>query len=81
VHFVIDTSRNGAGPPPEDGSPDHWCNPPGMRLGEAPTTSPDLPRVDALLWIKQPGDSDGTCRGAPPAGQWWPQAALELSAG
>ena len=81
VHFVVDTSRNGAGPPPEDGSPDHWCNPPGRRLGEAPTTSPDLPRVDALLWIKQPGDSDGTCRGAPPAGQWWPEAALELAAG
>lgn len=81
VHFVIDTSRNGAGPPPEDGSLDHWCNPPGRRLGEAPTTSPDLPRVDALLWIKQPGDSDGTCRGAPPAGQWWPEAALELAAG
>ncbi|HZB20283.1 MAG TPA: glycoside hydrolase family 6 protein [Blastococcus sp.] len=81
VHFVIDTSRNGAGPPPEDGTPDHWCNPPGVRLGEAPTTSPDLPRVDALLWIKQPGDSDGTCRGGPPAGQWWPQAALELAAG
>ncbi|MCA0144325.1 glycoside hydrolase family 6 protein [Blastococcus sp. LR1] len=79
VHFVIDTSRNGAGPPPEDGSPDHWCNPPGRRLGEAPTTSAGLPRVDALLWIKQPGDSDGTCRGAPPAGQWWPQAALELA--
>lgn len=81
VHFVIDTSRNGAGALPENGDPEPWCNPPGRRLGDPPTTSPDLPRVDALLWIKQPGDSDGTCRGGPPAGQWWPEAALELAAG
>ncbi len=78
--FVVDTSRNGAGPPPDDDA-DHWCNPPGRSLGEAPTTSPGLPGVDALLWIKQPGDSDGECRGAPPAGQWWPSAALELAGG
>ena len=81
VHFVIDTSRNGAGPPPRDGGAEHWCNPPGRRLGQTPTTSPDLPRVDALLWIKQPGDSDGTCRGGPPAGQWWLDAALALARG
>jgi endoglucanase len=81
VSFVIDTSRNGAGPPPEDGDADHWCNPPGRRLGDEPTTAPDLPGVDALLWIKQPGDSDGTCRGGPPAGQWWPEAALALATG
>jgi endoglucanase len=79
VHFVIDTSRNGAGPPPDDDDPEHWCNPPGRRLGVPPTTSPDYERVDALLWIKQPGDSDGSCRGAPPAGTWWPEAALELA--
>ena len=80
VHFVVDTSRNGAGPPADD-DPDHWCNPAGRRLGEAPRTSPGLRRVDALLWIKQPGDSDGACRGAPAAGQWWPSSALELVAG
>lgn len=79
VHFVIDTSRNGAGPLESDNDPEHWCNPPDRRLGDAPTTSPGLPRVDALLWIKQPGDSDGSCRGAPPAGTWWPPAALELA--
>ncbi|WP_371327806.1 glycoside hydrolase family 6 protein [Modestobacter sp. DSM 44400] len=50
-------------------------------MGEVPTTDPDLPRVDALLWVKQPGDSDGTCRGGPPAGAWSPQAAAELVAG
>ncbi|MGY1692035.1 glycoside hydrolase family 6 protein [Geodermatophilus sp. SYSU D01105] len=81
AHFVIDTSRNGAGPVSwTDSGEDRWCNPPGRRLGEAPTTSTGHERVDALLWIKQPGDSDGTCRGAPPAGQWWPEGAAELVA-
>lgn len=81
ARFVIDTSRNGAGPPPESADDERWCNPAGRRLGEPPTLSPGLERVDALLWIKQPGDSDGTCRGGPPAGQWWPEAAAELVAG
>jgi endoglucanase len=79
AHFVIDTSRNGAGPlPADEDDPERWCNPPGRRLGQPPTTSPGLPRVDALLWIKQPGDSDGTCRGGPPAGSWWPEMAADL---
>jgi endoglucanase len=77
AHVVIDTSRNGAGPPPAD-TPDAWCNPAGRRIGDLPTTSVDLPRVDALLWVKQPGDSDGECHGGPAAGEWWPQAAAEL---
>ncbi|MCZ2830167.1 glycoside hydrolase family 6 protein [Modestobacter sp. VKM Ac-2986] len=80
AHFVVDTSRNGAGPPPSDGGADTaWCNPAGRRLGEAPTTDVDRERVDALLWVKQPGDSDGTCAGGPPAGQFWLPAALELA--
>ncbi len=82
VHFVVDTSRNGAGPPEESGDAEgRWCNPPGRALGEPPTTSPEGERLDALLWIKQPGDSDGTCGGGPPAGQWWPEAAEELVSG
>lgn len=79
AHFVVDTSRNGAGPPEDaSGGEGRWCNPPGREVGDAPTTSPDLDGVDALLWVKQPGDSDGTCAGGPPAGQWWPEMALEL---
>ena len=82
AHFVIDTSRNGAGPPPQN-SPGTtaWCNPSGRRLGAAPTTDTGMERVDALLWVKQPGDSDGSCSGGPPAGEWWPAAAAELVAG
>ncbi len=81
VHFVVDTSRNGAGPPEDAGDAEgRWCNPRGRTLGEAPTTSPEEERLDALLWIKQPGDSDGTCGGGPPAGRWWPEMAEELAA-
>jgi endoglucanase len=80
AHFVIDTSRNGNGPSPKDdpGGP-KWCNPPGRALGRAPTTDTGQRKVDAYLWVKEPGASDGTCRaGAPPAGRWWPEYALQL---
>jgi endoglucanase len=35
--------------------------------------------VDAYLWIKRPGESDGSCHGGPPAGAWWPDYALGLA--
>ena len=81
AHFVIDTSRNGAGAPRggATAAAHAWCNPAGRRLGTAPTTDPGLPRVDALLWVKSPGDSDGACTpGAPAAGQWWDPLADDL---
>jgi endoglucanase len=78
-HFIIDTSRNGNGPPAGNG-PNHWCNPPGRALGTPPTTNTGNPFVDALLWIKYPGASDGQCHpGDPPAGAWWPTYALSLA--
>jgi endoglucanase len=83
AHFVIDTGRNGTGPWPHGGEANggpSWCNPPDRGLGPVPTTSSGIPKVDALLWVKRPGDSDGPCRpGEPPAGQWWPEYALELA--
>jgi len=57
--FVIDTSRNGLGPP----SGEQWCNPPKQALGAPPTTATDRPGLAALLWIKAPGESDGPCNG------------------
>jgi len=78
THFVVDTSRNGNGPWETD-DPEAWCNPPGRALGEPPTVETTDPLVDAHLWIKSPGESDGECRGAPPAGEWWPDYALELA--
>ncbi|SCE59467.1 endoglucanase [Streptomyces sp. Termitarium-T10T-6] len=47
--------------------------------GTPPTTDTGDERLDAYLWIKRPGDSDGTCRGGPPAGDWWPEYALGLA--
>jgi endoglucanase len=32
-----------------------------------------------LLWIKRPGESDGTCNGGPSSGKWWPEYALGLA--
>jgi endoglucanase len=74
-HFVIDTSRNGLGPTADN----QWCNPAGRALGTGTTTLTDDPRVDAYLWIKAPGESDGSCNGAPSAGAWWADYALGLA--
>lgn len=71
-HFVIDTSRNG------NGSNGQWCNPSGRALGSTPTSSTGDPLVDYLLWIKTPGESDGSCNGGPAAGVWWPAYATTL---
>ena len=96
--FVIDTSRNGRGRwvPPANapaGDPQDWCNPPDRGLGLRPTLGTGIALVDAYLWIKIPGESDGSCnrwappgspdpvRGIvdPPAGAWFPEMALELA--
>ncbi|WP_442538328.1 glycoside hydrolase family 6 protein, partial [Streptomyces pseudogriseolus] len=62
------------------GDPDErWCNPPGRALGETPTTRTADPLVDAYLWIKRPGESDGECKGGPKAGEWWEDYALDLA--
>ncbi|MEW2614966.1 glycoside hydrolase family 6 protein [Streptomyces sp. NPDC047880] len=57
---VIDTSRNGNGAP-ADGE---WCDPAGRKLGRTPTLNTGAPRIDAYLWVKLPGESDG-CKGRP----------------
>lgn len=78
AHFVVDTGRNGAGPLP-GGQGDAGCNPPGRALGTPPTDRTGDRLVDAYLWIKRPGESDGPCRGGPRAGTWWPDYALGLA--
>ena len=90
THFVIDTSRNGQGP--WTGTLD-WCNPPGRGLGLAPTTRTGNALVDAYLWVKVPGESDGQCDRSgtgtdpewggivdPAAGAWFPAQAHQLIA-
>jgi endoglucanase len=64
THFVVDSSRNGLGPWTDGtGYPDRqdWCNPPNRALGPRPTPTAASPLVDALLWVKIPGQSDGQC--------------------
>lgn len=73
--YVIDTSRNGQGPDPNA----EWCNPSGRGLGEKPRFVQDSSSLDAYLWIKKPGESDGTCNGGPSAGTWWPEYAIGLA--
>ena len=72
-NYVIDTSRNG------NGSNGEWCNPSGRSLGDSPTVVNDGSALDALLWIKNPGESDGQCNGGPVAGEWWPAGAVALT--
>jgi len=97
THFVIDTSRNGLGPwDAPDGvysDAQDWCNPPARGIGALPTTETGNPLIDAYLWIKVPGESDGECyRGTkgpldpergmkdPAAGEWFAAQARELVA-
>ncbi|MGW2048009.1 glycoside hydrolase family 6 protein [Streptomyces sp. NPDC001858] len=69
---VIDTSRNGNGAP-ADGE---WCDPDGRKIGRTPTFATGEDRIDAYLWVKLPGESDG-CKGA--AGEFSPSYAYELA--
>lgn len=55
--FVIDTGRNGRAN--IRSAPGSWCNVRGAGLGERPRAAP-APSVDAYLYIKVPGESDGT---------------------
>lgn len=86
THFVIDTSRNGNGPNDmqaygnapynQPGSVvsalknGNWCNPPGAGLGLRPTASTGVPLLDAYLWVKTPGQSDGQCDAAGGVRAW-----------
>jgi endoglucanase len=69
---VIDTSRNGNGAP-ADGQ---WCDPAGRKIGQVPTLRTGEARIDAYLWVKLPGESDG-CKGRP--GTFSAEYAYELA--
>jgi len=86
LSFVIDTSRNGRGAfdaasyanAPYQQPADvlaalnngGWCNPVGAGLGLRPTARTNVPLVDAYLWVKTPGQSDGSCDIAGGARAW-----------
>jgi endoglucanase len=71
-NYVIDVSRNGRG------SMGNWCNPSDAGLGQNPRVVSDNSGLDATLWIKAPGESDGNCNGGPSAGQWFQAGAQGL---
>lgn len=73
AHFVIDSGRSG------NGSTSDWCNPSGRALGTEPGYIADGTALDAFLWVKPPGESDGECGGGPPAGEFWPERAMQLA--
>jgi endoglucanase len=86
THFVIDTSRNGTGPNSmakfasapfnqpanvisalQSGN---WCDPPDRGLGLRPSANTGTPLLDAWLWVKIPGESDGQCDAAGGVRTW-----------
>ena len=86
THYVIDTSRNGQGRNTMQGYADApydqpasvittltsgaWCNSPGAGLGLRPTADTGVPLLDAYLWAKTPGLSDGQCDAAGGVRAW-----------
>lgn len=73
--WVYDSSRNGNGPDAQG----TWCNPAGRKLGKLPEHA-DFARLDANLWVKRPGESDGNCgvgKGTV-SGQFVPELAYNL---
>ena len=86
THFVIDTGRNGQGPlnaapyalAPYNQSTSvvnalnsgDWCNAFGAGAGMRPSANTGIALLDAYLWVKTPGESDGSCDIAGGARAW-----------
>jgi endoglucanase len=86
THFVIDTGRNGQGPmktAPYARTPynqsatvisglnaGNWCNAYGAGVGLRPSANTHVALLDAYLWLKVPGESDGNCDSAGGARAW-----------
>lgn len=72
VHYVVDVGRNGTG---WRGT---WCNGKGAGLGRTPRVAEKGQHIDAFLWVKTPGASDGRCTGGPGPGDWFADYAVDL---
>ncbi|KAL5535992.1 CEL3_1 [Sanghuangporus sanghuang] len=56
--FIVDQSRSGvSGIRTAEGD---WCNVLGAGLGPRPSTDTGNDLIDAIVWVKPPGESDGT---------------------
>ncbi|KAL1841084.1 hypothetical protein VTJ49DRAFT_7415 [Mycothermus thermophilus] len=58
-----------------------WCNVSPAGFGQPFTTNTNNPNVDAIVWVKPGGESDGQCgmSGAPQAGAWFDAYAQMLA--
>ena len=63
--FIIDTGRNGVANMRSDCS--NWCNIRGSGVGALPSTQVNISSIDAFMWLKTPGESDG-CTSVLPSG-------------
>lgn len=59
AHFIIDQGRSGTQPTSQLAQGD-WCNVINTSFGTPPTTNTGDALVDALVWVKPGGESDGT---------------------
>lgn len=71
--FVIDTGRNGNGLAMGSAHSLYWSDPQNISTGIRPTTVTPHKALDAYLWVKPPGEADGT---AFPAGSWHPELII-----
>lgn len=80
MHYVIDTSRDGVGRAPTGSQQALYgaCNQRDRALGVRPTPITGHPGVDAFLWIKPPGETDGACFPGDPSAGWYQSYALDL---
>ncbi|KAG3107894.1 hypothetical protein PI124_g9890 [Phytophthora idaei] len=70
---IADTSRNYVAPTTTD-----WCNVLAAGIGSPPTSETNVSNLDYFMWIKPPGESDGTCNGGPAAGLFFETAFQKL---
>lgn len=70
-NYIVDTGRNGIPNARQDCA--NWCNPRNTGMGQFPTFQTNSSGlVDALLWLKTPGESDG-CSQILPGGNACPR--------
>lgn len=79
---IIDTSRNYLPPSNEN----EWCNTINTGIGPLPTTNTGYDALDAFIWVKPAGESDGECtgrtkdsmQGGPSAGKFFAENFVHL---
>ncbi|KAL4171864.1 hypothetical protein KRP22_007042 [Phytophthora ramorum] len=73
MNCIVDTSRNNIEPTTTD-----WCNVLEAGIGHPPTSETNITNLDYFMWIKPPGESDGTCSGGPAAGAFFEKGFQDL---